>query len=205
MADNAMLLETGPGGPGLGGKRRKSGGGGLAGLFPEAVVPGRRPRRGTVYVAVQVFAVCVGAGALLLRYAAIPAWDGTYAEDNGVFLDDALIRPWHLFVPYNGYLELGPRVTGQLIASFLPIVDASAAYAATGALIGAAAALFIYHASEGDIRSGWARALLAAALGLLPIAPLDIADSAVDSPWYTRTGLFFAGRGRPRPAVGMSE
>src|ERR1700723_413919 len=135
MADNAMLLETGPGGPGLGGKRRTSAAGWrgrLAGLFPEAVVPGRRPRRRTVYVAVQVFAVCVGAGALLLRYAGIPAWDGTYAEDNGVFLDDALIRPWHLFVPYNGYLELGPRVTGQLIASFLPIVDASVAYAATG-------------------------------------------------------------------------
>src|SRR3984957_3187706 len=144
MADNAMLLETGPGGPGLGGKR-----GGAAGwraplvrLFPEALrpgldaIPGCRPRRRTVYVAVQVAVVGLGAGALLLRYAGIPAWDGIYAEDNGVFLDDALIRPWHLFVPYSGYLELGPRVIGQIVASFLPIVDASVAYAIAGALIG---------------------------------------------------------------------
>jgi hypothetical protein len=206
MADNAMLLETGPRGPGLGGKIRDGAGGWrerLAGLFPEAIMPARRPRRPAVHAAVQVAVVCLGAGALLLRYAGIPAWDGTYAEDNGVFLDDALIRPWHLMVPYSGYLEFGPRVIGQFIASFLPLADASVAYAAIGALIGAASALFIYHASEGYIRSGWARALLGAALVLLPIAPLDIADSAVDSPWYTMAGLFFAVLWRPRSAFGM--
>jgi hypothetical protein len=146
MADNAMLLEAGPRGPRLGGKRRDGAGNWrerLAALFPEAAVstatvsvakgaPSRRPRRRAVGVAVQVAVVCAAAAVLLLRVAGIPAWDGTYAEDNGVFLVDALVRPWHLLVPYSGYLELGPRVIGQIVASFLPIVDASVAYAITG-------------------------------------------------------------------------
>ena len=212
-----MLLEAGPGGPRLGGKLRDGAGKWrerFAALFPEAVVfearatmsadaPARRPRRQVVGVAVQVAVVCVAAAALLLRVAGVPAWDGVYAEDNGVFLVDGLIRPWHLLVPYSGYLELGPRVIGQFVASFLPIVDASAAYAITGALIGAAAGLFLYHASEGYIHAPWARALLGAALVLLPVAPLDIVDSGVDSPWYAMVALFFAILWRPRSWPGM--
>ena len=207
MAENAVLLEAGPRGPRLGGKR---GGAGewrerLAALFPEAVplktgvpdagVPGEgaapsvRRRRRAVSVAAQAAVVGAAAAVLLLRVAGIPAWDGTYAEDNGVFLVDGLVRPWHLLVPYSGYLELGPRVIGQVIASFLPLVDASAAYAIAGALIGAATGLFLYHASAGYLRARWARALLGAALVLLPIAPLDIIDSAVDSPWYAMAAL----------------
>ena len=222
MADNAILLEAGPRGPRLGGKRRDGAGNWrerLAALFPEAAVsvprvftataseakgtPSRRPRRRAVGVAVQVAVVCAAAAVLLLRVAGIPAWDGTYAEDNGVFLVDALVRPWHLLVPYSGYLELGPRVIGQIVASFLPILDASVAYAVTGALIGGAAGLFLYHASEGYIRAPWARALLGGALVLLPIAPLDIIDSGVDSPWYAMAALFFAVLWRPRSWPGM--
>src|SRR6202000_2107408 len=121
----------------------------------ETAAAGPRPRRRAVSVAVQAAAVCVGAAALLLRVGGIPAWNVTYAENNGVFLVDGLVRPWHLLVPYSGYLELGPRIIGQLIASFLPIVDASAAYAITGALIGAATGLFVYHASAGYVGAQW--------------------------------------------------
>jgi hypothetical protein len=217
MADNATLLETGPRDPGLGGKRRDGAGEWrerLAALFPAATGPeatgpeataamGWRPRRRAVSVAVQAAAVCVGAAALLLRVGGIPAWNVTYAEDNGVFLVDGLVRPWHLLLPYSGYLELGPRIIGQLIASFLPIVDASMAYAVAGALIGAATGLFLYHASEGYIRAPWARALLGGALVLLPIAPLEIIDSGVNSPWYALAALFFAVLWRPRSWPGM--
>jgi hypothetical protein len=207
MADNAMLLEAGPQRPGLGGKRpdgavkwRER----LVALFPEAAGPaGWRPGWRAVSLVVQVAAVCAGAGAMLLRVAGIPTWDVTYAEDNGVFLVDGLVRPWHLLVPYSGYLELGPRVIGQFVASFLPIVDASAAYAITGTLIGSAMGLFLYHASEGYIRARWARVLLGAALVLLPIAPIDIIASGVDSPWYAMAALFFAVLWRPRSWPGM--
>jgi hypothetical protein len=212
MADNATLLEAGSRDPGLGGKHR--GGAGewrarLAVLFPESAV---REAAGTarwhagrraVSLAVRVAVVCAGAAALLLRVGGIPAWDVTYAEDNGVFLVDGLVRPWHLLVPYSGYLELGPRFIGQLTASFVPVVDASAAYAVTGSLIGAATGLFLYHASEGYLRAPWARALLGGALVLLPIAPLEIIDSGVNSPWYALAALFFAVLWRPRSWPGM--
>ncbi len=141
---------------------------------------------------------------LLLRVPQTPAWDSIYAEDNGLFLVGGLARPWHLLVPYAGYEELGPRLIGQLIASFVPLVYASDAYAVAGALIGSASALFLYHASDGYIRSRWLRAMLAAALLLLSLAPLDIIDSGVDSPWYPLTALFFAVLWRPKSWPGMA-
>ena len=205
MADNATLLETGPRGPGLGGKRRDGARElpeRLALLFPETAT-GAAGRQRAARVAVQFALVCAGAAALLLRVGGIPAWDVTYAEDNGVFLVDGLVRPWHLLVPYNGYLELGPRLIGQVIASFLPIADVSAAYAVTGALISAASGLFLYHASAGYARARWARALLGGALVLLPVAPLEIIDSGVNSPWYVLAALFFAVLWRPRSRAGM--
>lgn len=179
----------------------------LLAIFPVADdAPGGQPaqgRRRLAGVALQVAVLCAGAIVLLLRVGGTPAWDSVYAEDNGEFLVGALTHPWHLLVPYAGYEQLGPRLIGQLIASFLPLFYASDAYAVAGALIGSASALFIYHASDGYIRSRWLRAMLAAALVLLPLAPLDIIDSGVDSPWYPMTALFFAALWRPRWWPGM--
>ena len=153
-------------------------------------------------VAIEILAVLVAAVAMLLRVAHIPAWDLVYAEDNGVFLVDALAHPWHLLVPFGGYLELVPRILGQ-IASMLPLKDAARVYAVSGALIAAVCALFTYHASEGYIRSSWLRAMLGAALILLPLAPIEMADSGVDSPWYLLPTAFWAVLWRPRTRSGM--
>ena len=153
-------------------------------------------------VAIQVLAVLTAAAALLLRVAHIPAWDLVYAEDNGVFLVGALAHPWHLLAPFGGYLELVPRILGQ-IAALLPLSDAARVYAVSGALIAAICALFTYHASEGYIRSPWLRAMLGAALILLPLAPIEMADSGVDSPWYLLPTVFWALMWRPRTRWGM--
>jgi hypothetical protein len=190
-------------------------------LFPEP--PGRgppRPRpvpqpgwghpgaagpagRRAVWVAIEVAAVCIGTVALLLRIPVIPAWDCVYAEDQGVFLFDALARPWHLLVPFGGYEQLVPRLAGQLI-SYLPLADAAVPYALGGAGIAALCALFIYHAMDGWIQSAWLRGLASAALILLPLAPMEIADSAVGCPWYVLTALFFALLWRPGSWAGMT-
>jgi hypothetical protein len=160
-----------------------------------------RPRAG--YVGIQAAAVCVGAAVLLLRIGGIPSWDSVYAEDQGVFLVDALAHPWHLLVPYGGYEELMPRLIGQLV-SYLPLLDAAVAYALTGAGIAALCALFIYHAMDGWISSPWLRALVAAALILLPLAPIEIADNGVNTPWYTLVALFFGFLWRPKGWAGMT-
>lgn len=41
-----------------------------------------------------------------------------------------------MFIPYNGYEQLLPRVVAQLV-TYLPLADAAKAFACTGALIAA--------------------------------------------------------------------
>ena len=163
----------------------------------------RSAGRRAVYVAIQVAAVCVGTVVLLLRIAGVPAWDSVYAEDQGVWLVDALAHPWHLLVPFGGYLEFVPRLVGQLV-SYLPLADVAVPFALAGAGIAALCALFIYHAMDGWIRSPWLRALVGAALILLPLAPIEIADSTVGSPWYVLVALFFGLLWRPKNRAGMT-
>ena len=186
-------------------------------LFPETPERGTpRPRSGpghadaarsagrrAVYVAIQVGAVCIGAVVLLLRIPRIPAWDSLYAEDQGVYLFDALAHPWRLLVPFGGYEELVPRLVGQLI-SYLPLADVAVPFALAGAGIAALCALFIYHAMDGWIWSPWLRALVGAALILLPLAPIEPADSTVGCPWYAMAALFFGLLWRPRNWAGMT-
>jgi len=178
----------------------------LVTLFPMA--PSEPPgppgllRERLVRVYFEIFAVLVAAAAMLLRVAHIPAWDLVYAEDNGVFLVQALAHPWHLLAPFGGYLELVPRILGQIVA-LLPLRDAALIYAFSGALIAALCALFTYHASEGYIRSPWLRATLGAALILLPLAPIEMADAGVTSPWYLFPTAFWAVMWRPRTRWGM--
>ena len=139
----------------------------------------------------SAIALAAGAVVLLLRIAGRSPVTTIWAEDRTVFLVQALAAPWHLFASYAGYLQLLPRIIGQLVA-FLPLPDAAAAFAISGAVIASAVALFVFHASAGHIHSGWLRGLLAAAVLLLPVAPLEIADSGVNTPWYLLFALFWA-------------
>ena len=153
-------------------------------------------------VAVQIAAVGTGVILLLGRIPGTPAWDGIYAEDLGVFLRNALQHPWQLLIPYAGYMQLVPQSLGQ-IASMLPLQDAAAFLAIGGALVASACALFIFHASAGHIQSPMLRALLALAVVLMPVAPLEIADSGVNTPWYLMMATFWAILWRPRTRAGM--
>ena len=173
-------------------------------LFPGP--PQREPassRRLAVRAAASVIALAAGAVVLLVRIAGSSPLTTIWAEDRTVFLVGALASPRHLFASYAGYLQLLPRLIAQSVA-FLPLRDASAAFAIAGAVIASAVALFVFYASAGHIRSGWLRGLLAAAVLLLPVAPLEIADSGVNTPWYLLFALFWAGLWRPRGRGGMA-
>ena len=205
MVSRTLLFRPRPGDPArdprAGGLRAA-----LATLFPVAPsVPPGPPgllRERPVRAYIEILAVFAAAVAMLFRVAHIPAWDLVYAEDNGVFLVGALAHPWHLLAPFGGYLELVPRILGQIV-SLLPLRYAPLIYAVSGALIAAVCALFTYHASEGYIRSPWLRAMLGAALILLPLAPIEMADAGVTSPWYLLPTAFWAVMWRPRTRWGM--
>ena len=173
-------------------------------LFPEP--PERTPAtpgRVAVRIGLSVIALVVGTFVLLLRVGGRSVLTTIWAEDRTVFLVQALAHPWRLFSSYAGYLELLPRLIAQLV-SFLPLSDASAAFAISGAVIASAVAIFVFYASAGHVRLGWLRALLAAAVLLLPVAPLEIADSGVNTPWYLLFALFWAALWRPRGRGGMA-
>jgi hypothetical protein len=140
---------------------------------------------------------------LLLRIAGRSPVTTIWAEDRTVFLIGALAGPRHLFASYAGYLQLLPRLIAQL-AAFLPLPDAAVAFAVSGAVIASAVALFVFYTSAGHIHSVWLRGLLAAAVLLLPVAPLEIADSGVNTPWYLLFALFWAGLWRPRGRGAMA-
>jgi hypothetical protein len=179
--------------------------GALRALFPLAPEPAPRTwvRRG-VTAAVQVAAVGVGAWVLLLRVPGRPAWRTIFGDDYFWFLPQAIQHPWH-WGAYGGYVQAVPRLIAQVV-SYLPLADAALAFALAGAVVAAGGALFIFHASAGHIQSVQLRALLAVALVLLPIAPMELIGSGVETSWYLLPVLFWAVLWRPRtrPAMGVA-
>ena len=176
----------------------------LADLFPAPAGPA--PRAGLVRWAlllVQVAVVALGALVMLVRIGGRPAWESVWAEDPGIYLPAALAHPWHLLESYGGYLQLVPRLIGQ-IAALVPIRDASVAFAVGGALVASACGLFAYHASAGQVSSRWLRALLGLSVVLLPVAQLEIADNGVNTIWYLLVALFWAALWRPRTGAGVA-
>jgi hypothetical protein len=167
-------------------------------------VPRRVPRSLSV-VLLLAAAVPLGVLVMLVRVAGnpVPAWDTIYGEDLSVFLVQALQRPWPVLVPYAGYVQLVPRLIAQFVV-YLPLRDAAAGFAIGGALVTTGCALFIFHASAGHVRSAVLRVVLALAVVLLPVAPLEIADSGVNTPWYLLFALFWAVLWRPRTRAGMA-
>jgi hypothetical protein len=174
----------------------------LTDLFPAPSEPAARPPVPRwVFLLVQVAVVALGAVVMLARVGGRPAWESVYAEDPGIYLPAALAHPWHLLQSYGGYLQLVPRVIGQ-IAALLPVKHASVAFAVGGALVASAVGLFAYHASEDVISSRWLRVLVGLSVVLLPVAQLEIADNGVNTIWYLLVGLFWAALWRPRTRAG---
>ena len=177
----------------------------LADLFPAPAEPAPRagPARWWALVLVQVVAVALGAGVMLARVGGRPVWETVWAEDRGIYVPQALAHPWQLLQSYAGYLQLVPRLIGQ-IAAPLPIRHASVALAVGGALVASACGLFAYHASAGHIGSRWLRALAGLSVVLLPVAQLEIADNGVNAIWYLLAALFWAALWRPRTRAGAA-
>ena len=176
----------------------------LADLFPAPAEPA--PRAGLArwaFVLVQVAAVAVGAVVILARIGGRPVWDSVYAEDPGIYLPQALAHPWQLLQSYGGYLQLVPRLVGQ-IAALLPVKHASVAFAVCGAVVASACGLFAYRASAGHVSSRWLRVLIGLSVVLLPVAQLEIADNGLNTIWYLLTALFWAALWRPRTRSGAA-
>ena len=177
--------------------------GALGPLFPLAPEPAPRTwiRRG-MSAAAQIAAVGIASIAMLLRIPGRPAWRTIFGDDYFWFLAQAIQHPWH-WGQYGGYVQVLPRFIAQVV-SYLPLTDAALAFALAGVVVAACGALVIFHASAGHIESVKLRALLAVALVLLPIAPMELIGSGVEAPWYLLPVLFWAMLWRPRTRPAMA-
>jgi hypothetical protein len=177
----------------------------LADLFPAPAE--QAPRTGlarrALLILIQVAVVALGALVMLDRIGGRPAWKSVWAEDRGIYLPGALAHPWQLLQSYGGYLQLLPRLIGQ-VAALVPVRDASVAFAVSGALVASACGLFAFHASAGQVGSRWLRVLIGLSVVLLPVAQLEIADNGVNSIWYLLAALFWAALWRPRTRTGAA-
>jgi hypothetical protein len=181
-------------------------------LFPETPAPADAPADGPAVpvavrrartVAIHAVVLLAAMVVMLERIPGRPAWDTIYNEDLTVYLVDGLSRPWHLYIVYGGYEQLLPRLVGQLVV-LLPLRYAAKVFALSAALISAACAVLVFHATAGHIRSVALRVLAGASVLFLPIATLEIADSTVNTPWYLLLALFWATLWRPRTRTGMA-
>ncbi|MCW2931065.1 MAG: hypothetical protein JWM19_2027 [Actinomycetia bacterium] len=154
-------------------------------------------------VALQVGTIVLGAGLLLVRIPGLPPWDSLYLDDYGTFFVRALEHPWQLFSPQHGYVQVLPHVIAQL-ATYVPLSRVPEVFALSGALIASACGLYVFHASAGHIQSVTLRGLLAEAIVLLPIAPLELADNTLGAPWYMLLALFWGVFWRPRTRTGTA-
>jgi hypothetical protein len=177
----------------------------LALLFPADPPGGPRSRGHAVLVAItSAAAVGAGAGVLLVRQSGDPSWNTLFGEDASHFLPRALADPLGSLVqPLNGYMQFVPQLIADAVTR-LPLRYAAPGLAVGGALVASACALLVFRASAGHIRSRPLRYLLAAAVVLLPIAPIELAANAVDTPWYLMFASFWALLWRPGSRTGAA-
>ncbi|MBV9445424.1 MAG: hypothetical protein JO345_05950 [Streptosporangiaceae bacterium] len=175
---------------------------------PESPEPPETPARGQVrrWLIAAVYVLCIVAGAALslVRYVGLAPWKTVYAEDYPVYLVEALAHPWRsIFTSYAGYEQLVPRLIAWFV-TLLPLHDAAAGLAITGALVASAVAVFVFCASAGHVHSIVLRVLLGMSVLLLPVALLEIANTGVNTPWYLLIALFWALLWRPRSKAGIA-
>ena len=110
----------------------------------------------------------------LFRQTRIPSWQTIWAEDGSVYFGEAhrdgpiavLLRP------YNGYLQLPPRLLGAL-STLAPISALPLWLAVSGTIVTACLAWFVYWASAEWIGSRLVRGALASLVVLMPSAGFE--------------------------------
>jgi hypothetical protein len=140
-------------------------------------------------------------GLSLLRQTGVGALDTVWAEDGVVFLARAMETslPAALDDPYAGYLHVVPRIAAE-VATLVPIARASVALALLGAGLTAGAAVLVYVASAGHVRSAPLRAFLAALLVLHPIVAVESLNSLALAQWPLTYAAFWVALWRPARA-----
>jgi hypothetical protein len=160
-------------------------------------------------VALAAVGVVAGTVIGLWRQPGAGALDTVWAEDGATFLTEAVDKGplASLTTSYAGYYHLMPRLLAGLAALLAP--DGAAAVLAVGAaLLTSLAAVLVFVASSGQLRSAWSRALVSAVVVALPLGQEDLPNSIANLHWVGLYTLFWVllwtPRGRAGRAVGIA-
>ena len=142
----------------------------------------------------------------LLRQSGLPATSTIWAEDGRIFYAQALrMSFWQTLVtPHDGYGQLFPRAVVQVARLAAP-GQAAEILAIAGAFSMAAIACLVFHMARGHVASRALRALLVAAIVLLPVASAELLDNVVNVPWWLFFASFWALLWRPCSATGRAS
>jgi hypothetical protein len=175
----------------------------LAGLF--FPVPSRSLMPGPSVAGAYVTGLVAVGAAALLRQSGLPATSTIWAEDGRIFYAQALrMSFWQTVVtPHDGYGQLFPRIVVQLARLGAP-GQAAEIFAVVGAFSLAVIACLVFHMARGHIGSRTLRALLVAAMVLLPVATGELLDNVVNVPWWLFFASFWALLWRPQSAPGRA-
>jgi hypothetical protein len=139
------------------------------------------------------------AAVALLRQSGVAATNSVWAEDGAIFFRESRLNGFlhTLTIPYNGYLELGPRLFIGL-TRLAPTADVAAVVAVTGAGAVALVCCYVFHASRAVLAPVWSRVLVVAVIILLPLATGEILNNDVNVGWWFFFAAFWALITRPR-------
>ncbi|UQS22448.1 glucosyltransferase [Amycolatopsis thermalba] len=161
-------------------------------------------RARTATVAASVAWVLAATWLQLMRGPGLRAYDVVWAEDGGVFLNQAMRHSlWHnLVTPHAGYLQVVAKLVAQPVAA-LPPQWAAAALATGAALVVALISLLVWFHSGHVLRSAWARVLVTAIVPLLPQAGFEVNAAVSDLHWYLAYAAFWVLLAPPRSVAGQ--
>ncbi|MDQ0377469.1 glucosyltransferase [Amycolatopsis thermophila] len=162
-----------------------------------------RPRIATV--AASLGWVLAATWVQLMRRPGLRVYDVVWAEDGGVFLNQAMRHSlWHNVVtPHAGYLQVVAKLVVQPVAA-LPLSWAAAGLATGAALVVALISLLVWFRSGAVLRSTWARVLVTAIVPLLPQAGFEVNAAVNDLHWYLAYAAFWVLLAPPRSVRGQA-
>jgi hypothetical protein len=169
-------------------------------LFPASAARVMRPSPRAVAGAVLLVAVV--AAVQILRVPQGAAVNTVWAEDGAIFLGAA---KWEgagaLLHPYNGYVNLVPRLVAALVATF-PLAWAAMLLGIFAALVVGAVTLSVFVASQQHVPSPWWRAALCGWIAFVPIAGQELLGNISNLQWYLMVAAMWALLWRPQGRAG---
>lgn len=150
--------------------------------------------------AAAYFAISWISLAITLKLKLGSATDKLYAEDGGIYIQQAIDFPFprDVFEPYAGYSDVTARIAANFVTLF-PINLYTTVILALVSLVLALIGFIVFSSSQGEVKNPILRVLLAIGLILLPIGNFESIGNITNLHFYLMSGCLFLLLGKDLP------